>query len=251
MLPALSVLIELQALDSALDAARKKLADFPAAEKLSSQHVAAAAASLDKAKAALSESNAARKLIEKDIAGVDTRMARFEEHKASVKTNEQFHALQHEMEMGKVEKAELEERVIVLMMDADGLTDNVKAAEAVMAAANKELGDIKAAHAKDRTVLEAEIARLSAERAGKVPGVDKPTLAKYEQLLKGRKGIAVARLVKELCTACNMGQRPVMTTQIRRNDSIVTCESCQRILYFIPPVVDAAPESADASATKK
>ena len=78
MLPALSVLIELQALDSALDAARKRLADFPAAEKQSSQQVASATAALDAAKTTLNDSNAARKLIETDVAAVDERLARFE-----------------------------------------------------------------------------------------------------------------------------------------------------------------------------
>jgi predicted nucleic acid-binding Zn-ribbon protein len=29
--------------------------------------------------------------------------------------------------------------------------------------------------------------------------------------------------------------RPHVTQQIRRNDSIVQCDSCQRMLYFEPP----------------
>jgi uncharacterized protein len=242
MLAALTVLIELQALDSALESARKRLADFPAAEKVSSQQVATATAALDAAKTAFNDSTAARKLVEKDVSGVDTRLARFEEHKAAVKTNEQFHALQHEMEMGKQEKAELEERVLVLMMEADALADSVKAAERVLADANKALAAMKAEHAKDKAVLEADIAKLLAERASKTPGVDKATLAKYETLLKGRKGIAIAPMVNGGCTACHMGLRPVVQAQIKRNDAIYTCENCQRIVYFVPPAAaDPAP----------
>lgn len=234
MLASLAVLIELQALDSALEAARKRLADFPAAEKMSSQQVASATAALDAAKAAFNDSTAARKLIEKDVAGVDTRMARFEEHKAAVKTNEQFHALQHEMEMGKQEKATLEERVLELMMDGDALAAAVKAAEAVLAGANKALAAMQAEHAKDRAVLEAEIAALLATRESKTPGVDKATLAKYESLLKGRRGIAIAPMLNGGCTACHMGLRPAVQAQVKRNDALYTCENCQRLLYFVP-----------------
>lgn len=241
MLAALSVLIELQALDSALEAARKRLADFPAAEKLSSQQVATATAGLDAAKGALNDSTAARKLVEKDVAGVDTRMARFEEHKAAVKTNEQFHALQHEMEMGKQEKAVLEERVLEMMMDADALAEKVKAAEGVLAQANAALKAMQAEHAKDKAVLEAEIAALMADRATKTPGVDKATLAKYETLLKGRKGIAISQMVNGGCTACHMGLRPAVQAQVKKNDALHTCENCQRILYYLAPTATDAP----------
>jgi len=243
MLPALSVLIALQALDSALEAARKRLADFPAAEKGSLQQVAAATAGLDLAKTAFNDSAAARKLVEKDVAGVDARLARFEEHKAAVKTNEQFHALQHEMEMGKEEKAALEERVLVLMMDADTLAAAVKAAEGVLAGANAALTAMKAEHAKDRAVLEADIAKLLDERAATTPGVDKATLAKYETLLKGRKGIAISAMLNGGCTVCHMALRPAVQAQVKRNDALNTCENCQRILYFVPPTAaDAPPE---------
>lgn len=244
MLPALTVLIELQALDTALDAARKRLADFPAAEQLSSQQLAAATAALDAAKAALNDSTAARKLVEKDVAGVDARLARFEEHKAAVKTNEQFHALQHEVEMGKQEKAAFEERVLILMMEADTLAAAVKDAEKGLAAAKKATDDLKAAHATERTALEAEIAALLAERATKTPAVDKPTLAKYELLLKGRKGVAIAPMVNGGCTGCHMGLRPAVQAQVKRNDALNTCENCQRILYYVPPPpAEPAPEA--------
>jgi predicted nucleic acid-binding Zn-ribbon protein len=97
MLPALSVLIDLQALDSQIDAARKRLAEIPALEKSGAQQVAAATAALDAAKAAANESAAARKLVEKDVAAIDQRLSKFEDHKAAVKTNEEFHALQREV----------------------------------------------------------------------------------------------------------------------------------------------------------
>ncbi len=51
----------------------------------------------DAAKAAANESAAARKLVEKDVAAIDTRLSKFEDHKAAVKTNDEFHALQREV----------------------------------------------------------------------------------------------------------------------------------------------------------
>jgi len=72
-------------------------------------------------------------------------------------------------------------------------------------------------------------------------GLDKPTFAKYEQLLKGRRGVAIARMEGELCTACHIAMRPAVAARVRKNEELLTCDNCQRILYYVPP---AAPEAA-------
>jgi predicted nucleic acid-binding Zn-ribbon protein len=239
MLPALSVLIELQALDSAIDAARKRLAEIPALEKAGSQHVTAATAALDAAKATANESAAARKLVEKDVAAIDARLAKFEDHKAAVKTNDEFHALQREMVVSQEQKGVLEEKVLEFMMEADTLAAKVKDAEGVLAAAKKELDGMKATHAAEKTALEAKVSGLVAERTKTAAGLDKPTFAKYEQLLKGRRGVAIARIEGELCTACHIAMRPAVAAKVRKNEELLTCDNCQRILYYIQP---AAPE---------
>jgi predicted nucleic acid-binding Zn-ribbon protein len=38
-----------------------------------------------------------------------------------------------------------------------------------------------------------------------------------------------------VCNACHVRLRPHIEQQVRRNDSIVQCDSCQRILYFQGP----------------
>jgi predicted nucleic acid-binding Zn-ribbon protein len=242
MLPALSVLIELQALDSAIDAARKRLAEIPALEKSGSQQVASATAAVDAAKAAANESAAARKLVEKDVAAIDARLSKFEDHKAAVKTNDEFHALQREVAASQEQKGVLEEKVLEFMMEADTLAAKVKDAEGVLAGAKKALDAMRATHAAEKATLDAKVAELVAERTKVAAGLDKPTFTKYEQLLKGRRGVAIARIEGELCTACHIAMRPAVAARVRKNDELLTCDNCQRILYYVPP--PAAPEPA-------
>jgi predicted nucleic acid-binding Zn-ribbon protein len=94
----------------------------------------------------------------------------------------------------------------------------------------------------ERKQIEAHLTRLTGERSAAAATVEPRTLALYEQLLKGRKGVAVARMTGELCEACHVRLRPHVTQQIRRNDSIVQCESCQRILYYVAPAASPASE---------
>jgi len=242
MLPALSILIELQALDSAIDAARKRLAEIPALEKSGAQQVAAATAGLDAAKAAANDSAAARKLVEKDVAAIDARLSKFEDHKAAVKTNDEFHALQREVAASQEQKGVLEEKVLEFMMEADTLAAKVKDAEGVVAGAKKALDAMRATHAAEKTALERKVAELVAERTKVATGLDKPTFTKYEQLLKGRRGVAIARMEGELCMACHIAMRPAVAARVRKNEELLTCDNCQRILYFVQPA--AAPEAS-------
>ena len=239
MLQALTSLIALQTLDSAADTARRRLSEFPAAEQELAAKVAAAAAEVEAAKTAAAANQTSRRALEKDVAGVDARLAKFDDHKAAVKTNHEYTALLHEISTAKADKDALEEKILVLMDEADGLAVTVKHAESALAAIKKEGDAGRASMARERGGLDAELARLAGERAREASGVDAPVLAKYEQLLKGRRGIAVARMDGEICTACHVRLRPHVTQQVRRNDSLVQCDSCQRILYFTAPAAAA------------
>lgn len=234
MLPALASLIALQQLDTAADAARNRLAELPAAEQAIETALATATAALDAVKTRLQENQQARRALEKDVAAVDTRLARFEDHKAAVKTNQEFTALLHEIATAKTEKDALEDKILVLMETAEQLAAELKADERGLAEKKKGGDKAKTALAAERGALEAELARLSHERTGEARGVDAPLLAKYEQLVKQRRGVAVAAMNGEICSACHVRLRPHITQQVRRNDSIVACESCQRMLYVAP-----------------
>jgi hypothetical protein len=233
--PTLASLIALQQIDSAADAARKRLADVPAAEAAVDASIAAATDLVASARARVDENQAARRALDRDVAGVDTRLGRFDDHKAAVKTNQEYTALLHEITTAKAEKDALEERILLLMEEADGLAAALKAAETALQKTTHDGARERDVLARARGVIDAELHRLVGERKDALVGVDARALGTYEQLLKGRKGVAVAAMVRGHCTACHVRLRPHFEQQIRRNEGIVQCENCQRILYFEPP----------------
>ena len=243
MLPALESLIAVQELDTAADAARRRLAELPGAEKLLAQQVAAATAVLEQEKARLHDNAQARRELEKQVAVIDGRLARFDEHKAAVKTNQEFTALLHEIETARGGKDGIETQILALLEDADQIALAVAAAERSVAAARKEADGAHAALAVERVALEAEATRLAAERARQTRGIDAAVLAKYEQLLKQRRMVAVAPMRGDMCGACNVRLRPHVSQNVRRSTELIQCDSCQRILYPLP-----TPEPADAQA---
>lgn len=244
MLPALESLIALQELDTAADAARRRLAELPGVEKQLDQQVAVAGGAVELVKARLAENLQARREFEKQVAVIDGRLSRFDDHKAAVKTNQEFTALLHEIEVARGGKDELETRILALLEEADTIAAAVADAERALAATRAETDAARKALGAERSVLDVEVTRLAGERATKTTGVDAGLLAKYEQLLKQRRMIAVAPMRGDMCGACNVRLRPAVSQNVRRAVEIVQCDSCQRLLYPLP-----APEpGAEASA---
>jgi predicted nucleic acid-binding Zn-ribbon protein len=234
MSPLLDALVALQKLDTAAEAARRRLADMPAVEQAIAERIAGRTAAVTAAKERLAANQHARRELEKQVAVVDGRLARFDDHKAAVKTNQEFTALLHEITTAKAEKDGIEDQILGLLEAADAIAADITAAEADLAAARREGDAALAALSTERRALDDELTRLSAERRREAAAVAPAVMAKYEQLLKARRMVAVAAIEGELCTACHVRLRPAMVQLVRRNDEIVTCDSCQRILYYVP-----------------
>jgi predicted nucleic acid-binding Zn-ribbon protein len=248
VLPALVSLIALQQLDTAAETARKRLAEMPGAEQALQRKLDDAQAAVDRAKTALADNQHARRELEKQVAAVDGRLARFDDHRAAVKTNHEYTALLHEITVARTEKDGIEEQILVLMETADGLQASVRAAERVVAETRVEGEAARKALAAERVQIEVDLSRLTGDRSREASGLDKATLARYEQLLKQRKMVAVAEMRHEVCTACHVRLRPAVSQQVRRNSELVACDSCQRILYYVAPQA-ASPEAGDATAS--
>ncbi|MGH9898107.1 MAG: zinc ribbon domain-containing protein, partial [Pyrinomonadaceae bacterium] len=73
------------------------------------------------------------------------------------------------------------------------------------------------------------------ERVRVLSTLPKQMVTLYDRIMaRIRNGIAVAEARNGSCTACFMSLRPQIMAQIRRNDEIITCDNCGRILFFSP-----------------
>jgi predicted nucleic acid-binding Zn-ribbon protein len=84
-----------------------------------------------------------------------------------------------------------------------------------------------------RQQQEIETARSDRERMMKE--LPKPMGALYNRIsARIRDGVAVARARNGACTACFMALRPQIMADVRRGAEVITCDNCNRILYYEP-----------------
>ena len=77
-----------------------------------------------------------------------------------------------------------------------------------------------------------------------VRGPSARTLAVFEPVSSRRNGVAVAQARDGICMVCHVRLRPQVFNTVLRNDQIVQCDSCNRILYSIPAAASAPTDSA-------
>jgi predicted nucleic acid-binding Zn-ribbon protein len=226
--------VALQQLDSKAGAARKALAEVPDREKAFDARLDEAKQRIADAKARLAANQDARRAIEKEVAVHQGRLSKYRDQAMAVKTNQEYHAIQHEIAHAQGEIKKYEDEILERMVEADELTAALKSAEAQLTSEQKTIdADRKKALAEDAERQKA-LEALTAERAALVSAIDKRVLAIYDTAFARRHGIAVAEAKDGICTICHVRLRPQVFNEVRRNDAIVQCDSCQRILYFMP-----------------
>jgi predicted nucleic acid-binding Zn-ribbon protein len=242
--PDLQHLIRLQQLDTDLETMRRRIAEIPLQQQAMDTRLADQQATVAAVRQRLADSQAARRDIEKDVAGVQTRLARYKDQLMEVKTNKEYQAMQHEIATAQEAVRGHEDRILERMEEAESLTAELQAAEA-------ELKRQEAAVAAERKVLDAEAAELERQsgdaqgrRAALAAEISPQALHLFEHVSRQRKGLAVAEARDGICTVCHVRLRPQVFNEVRRNEALIQCESCLRILYFLPA---AAP---DATATQ-
>jgi predicted nucleic acid-binding Zn-ribbon protein len=234
MLPDLQRLIELQDVESRAAAANKAIAEAPGRIAALDALLQSATATLAAAKQALADNQTHRRSIDKDLAAAQQRVEKYKEQIMAVKTNEQLHAMQHQMKAVGDEVGQHEERVLVSMMEADEINAAIKKAEAALKAAQVKVAAERGAIEAEVKTQQAAVAETTAARERLIAALDnKNVVDTFKRIAKVR-GTALARAEGERCTVCQVRLRPAVFVEVRKNDSIVQCDSCNRILYFIP-----------------
>jgi uncharacterized protein len=242
MSPDLDRLIRLQHLESRIEESKRTIAAHPERLASADARLNEAKQALEGARTRLKESQEARRALEKDAAMYQARLDKFKDQLSAVKTNREYQAMQHEIATAQQELGAAEEKVLERMMDGDTLTAQVKQAEAALAARQKEIDAEKRALTEELSSTERILQETTAARAALVKELEPRLVALFEQVSRVRKGIAIASATREgLCSACHVRLRPHVFQQVRANDSIIQCDSCNRILYYVPPPQPVTP----------
>lgn len=175
-----------------------------------------------------------RRQFDADIQALEQKISKYNNQLLDVKTNEEYKALLHEIEFSKAEIRKTEDKILELMIAADGdekrlreTGEEFKRQQQQVAQEQREAEAVSRQKQKELDVLLVERQHLQA-------GVGDTLMDLYNRISKLRNGIVVAEVKDQICTVCHVMIRPQTYNEVMRNSEIIQCSNCGRIQYWVP-----------------
>jgi uncharacterized protein len=247
LLADLQHLIQLQRLDNASEEARRGLDELPATHAALGVRLSEAEAALGDVRQRLSASQTARRELEKELAAVQSRLSKYRDQLMEVKTNREYQAMQSEIATAEREVRSREDRILDHMEIQENLGVLVKQAEQTLRETQASVAAERESLERRKQALEGELAKLAADREALRPQIGSDALRLFDHIAKQRRGLGIVEARDGHCSVCQVRLRPQVYNEIRRNEKLIQCDSCQRLLYFAQ--TPAAPQADHPAAT--
>ena len=178
---------------------------------------------------------AARAQLDKELAEQRARAEKAERDLMSSKNSKSYEAAIREADAAKKQMSELETKILEQMEAAE-------AAEKTLAERNPEFSRLRSEREERLQAFDEETRKQSEELETRrrdrdslfdsLPSAVKSTYKRISARI--RDGVALAEARNGSCSACFIALRPQVMAEVRRGEEIVTCDNCNRILFYQP-----------------
>lgn len=196
------------------------------------------------------EARSERTRLETEVTEQRTKQERAERNLMSSKKQDEYTAAIREADAARKHISQLETQILEKMESFEQAESKLKERAPEIERLRTEMEErVKEFEEQTRTQA-AHLETSRRERERLVATLPKQMSALYNRIsARIRDGIAVAEARNGSCTACFMTLRPQVMAEVRRGDEVITCDNCNRILYYVPSeTVQKAPATASPNA---
>ena len=186
---------------------------------------------IEKAKKKLQHNSEERKKLEREIAAIKDKIAKYKEQMKKVTTNKEYQGFSNEIKFEESNIGVVEEKIIEKMVESDEIMGKIREAEnefnKIAETYNQQIKDM-------RSNLDYHKNKLAEETKNKMTlrtRVEAKLLKAYDNLYAKKAGKVVSYVQTDFCGVCNIKIRPQVLSEMIISNDVLICESCGRILF--------------------
>ena len=228
----IELLKQLQVLDGDLFRLRRQQEQKPQELEALRAQLAEREAQVKAAEQRVKDLQLAQKEKEIELQTREANVRKLQSQLFQLKTNREYTTMQREIDTLKADNSLLEETILKMFDDLDETAKARQRAQQALEAAQARVKIERARIEQELAQLGEQLAALERQRKLLTPDVPSTALAAYERVLEIREGLALVPLLENSCGGCHRRLPPQVLNEVYLKAKLVTCEHCNRILYF-------------------
>jgi predicted nucleic acid-binding Zn-ribbon protein len=226
-------LLNLQGIDSQIDQLQHDKKDYPGRIASLEDELEQTGEVVQKKEQQSADLERQRRHFERELAAANEDLRKHKERFLEVKTNREYDALQLEIEACQKKISDYETQLLTVITHYEELQSQLQNDREKLSHLTTE----KTAQIDElRKLLETvddEVRACEVKRGALLPKINDRLLSIYNRIRKAKRGSAVVAVVRGACGGCYRHLPPQRLSEIKRNNRIISCESCGRVLVWV------------------
>ena len=173
-----------------------------------------------------------RRDAEQGIEDIENRLKKANIKLSNIKSNKEYQAALKEIDDLKREKSLLEDKVIDILEQVEGLEARCATSREKVEETRRQLDLDRNEILKKLEALNQDLDAIKKKRIEFSQAVDPGLLKRYDSLRKHKGGIGVSPVIDGVCQTCHLGLPPQEINELLRGDKLMSCPNCTRIIYW-------------------
>ena len=228
------LLITIAKLDAQLSACRGEAAQLPAKLDKITKSLTAVDRAVGEAGAHLESIRREKRALEQRVQDDTAKVGKLKIQLMEIKTNKEYQAMVHEIGHSEKEIDDSEERLLMLMDELENQGAATGGFTEQKDEEKKQLSVEKADLEARLSHLQEEIMRIEGEKPKILSELDPQIRKRYDRILAKLHDFAVTHVVDDVCQGCHSRIPPQAALEVKKNDQIIACQACGRILVHYP-----------------
>jgi len=156
-----------------------------------------------------------------------------------VKTNKEYEAILKEIDAIHGKNSAVEDEIIHMLEEIDRTGEDLKVKESETAGRSSKCEAEIRKMDEELNSIGSELEEMMKKRGGIRSKTNDALLKKFDIIKNRKSGRAVVPVWKAICSGCHMNIPPQMYNELQRNDKLMLCPHCERIIYWEDRNTDA------------